>query len=289
MFQGDNPSWYLSRVYIEDLQTNKTFTFICEQWLAVEFEDGLIDRSIGVANQEDYKVFTHMFTTKTAKDFSDQHLWLSLFLKRPHDSFTRVQRTASCMALLFLTMLASAMFFQLDNQTKHVWKIGSLVIDFKGVIIGIQSGFIAIPISAIILSVFRNTESFEQYKTRRRILNRNGTTAKRTKLLPCGFLIVAWFLAICAIAGSAIIVLFYSMQWGNDKSRQFVISVFTSFLQSAFIIQPLKLVILAIILAAIFKRNQEESDVLAMYKLSSNVHILKLSENDIEISKIQPK
>ena len=255
----------------------------------MEFEDGLIDRSLGVAGEEDVKVFSHLFTTKTAKDFSDEHLWLSLFLKRPHDSFTRVQRVACCMALLCLTMLTSAMFFQLGNQTKYLWKIGSLVIDFKGIIIGIQSGLIVIPVSAIILLIFRNTESFEQYKKRRETRNQDGTTAKRGKLLPCGFLVVGWFLAMAAVLGSSVVVLFYSMQWGNEKSQQFVIAVFTSFLQSAFIIQPFKLILFALLMAAIFKRSQEEKDVLEMYKFSANVENLDLKDNGIKISNIEPK
>ena len=286
---GNSPSWYLSRVYIEDLTTNKTYSFICEQWLAVEFEDGLIDRSLGVASEEDNKIFTHIFTTKTAKDFSDEHLWLSLFLKRPHDSFTRVQRVACCMALLCLTMLASAMFFQLGNDSKYLWKIGSLVVDFKGIIIGIQSGLVVIPVSAIILAIFRNTESFEQYKKRRKARNHDGTTAKRGKLLPCGFLVVGWFLAMVAVLGSSVVVLFYSMQWGNEKSQQFVISIFTSFIESAFIIQPVKLVIFAMLLAAIFKRSQEEANVLEMYKFSSNVQTLDLKESGINVSNKEPK
>ena len=257
--------------------------------MAVEFDDGLIDRSIGVASKEDHQIFAHIFTTKTAKDFSDQHLWLSLFLKRPHDTFTRVQRVTCCMALLFMTMLASAMFFQLGNDTKYLWKIGSLVIDYKGIIIGIQSGLVALPISAFVLAIFRNAESFELYKKRRESRKRDGSIIKRGKLLPCGFLIIGWFLAISAILGSAVIVLFYSMQWGNDKSQQFVIAVFTSFLESAFIIQPFKLIVLAIILAAVLKRSQEESDVLETYKLSSNVQTLNLKDNDIKVSNLEPK
>ena len=238
--------------------------------MAVELEDGLIDRTIPLVGSDEKNVFSHIFTTKAAEDLSDQHLWLSVALKRPHDSFTRVQRVTCCMALLFTTMLTSAMFFQLGNDSKYLWKIGSLVIDYKGIIIGIQSGLIAIPINAVIVALFRHTESFANYKKRRELRRLNGETAKRQRPLPCGFIFLAWFLSVSAILSSAVVVLFYSMQWGNAKSKQFVLSVFTGFFQSAFVIQPLKLVAVAFILAAIFKKKADEHDVLEIYKHSEN-------------------
>ena len=255
----------MSRIYVEDLQSSKRSLFICEQWLAVELEDCLIDRVIPTANHDDQRVFTHLFTTKAAKDLSDQHLWLSVVLKRAHDTFTRVQRLTCCMSILFTTMVASAMFFQLGNNSKYLWRIGSLVIDYKGIIIGIQSGFVVIPVNFVIAWIFRHTESFEQYRKRREG-GGFGPVAKRKMLLPCGFLIIAWFLAIASIVASCVVVLFYSMQWGNDKSQQFVISVFTGFVQSAFFIQPIKLVLVAMALAIILKKTEDETEILDAYK-----------------------
>ncbi|XP_065069836.1 uncharacterized protein LOC135694887 isoform X2 [Rhopilema esculentum] len=284
---GDSPGWYLSRVYVEDLRTNKTYLFICERWLAVELEDGVIDRVFSIANSDDQKTFSHIFTTKAAADLSDQHLWLSVALKRAHDSFTRVQRVTCCMALLFTTMLASAMFFQLNKESKYLWKIGSLVIDYKGIVIGIQSGFVVIPINFAIAWIFRHSESFANYKRRRSLQNQGGTPAKRKLMLPCGFVIVGWFLAITAIVSSLVVVLFYSMQWGNEKSQQFVLSIFTSFIQSAFLIQPLKLIFVAFILALIFKKTSNETHILEMYKYLAEEKEASVTPVEIDLSKIQ--
>ena len=285
---GASPGWYLSRIYVEDLQSSKRVLFICEQWLAVELEDGLIDRIIPAASCDDKKLFTHLFTTKAAKDLSDQHLWLSVALKRPHDMFTRAQRLTCCMSLLLTTMLASAMFFQLGNNSKYLWKIGSLVIDYKGIIIGIQSGLVVIPINFAIVWVFRHTESFKHYRQRRE--NRKaGLSTRRSMLLPCGFLIIAWCLALASILASFVVVLFYSMQWGNNKSQQFVLSVFTSFVQSAFLIQPLKLVCVAMIIAAILKKTDDEADVLDSYKYSAQEKEITQVQPEVDISKLQTR
>ena len=278
----------MSRVYVEDLQTNRRFSFICEQWLAVELGDCLIDRLIPAAGYDDQKHFTHLFTTKAAKDLSDQHLWLSVGLKRAHDTFTRVQRLTCCMSLLFTTMLASAMFFQLGNDSKYLWKIGSLVIDYKGIVIGIQSGLVVIPVNFIIAWIFRHTESFKHYRKRREDI-KFGRIARRKLLLPCGFLVIAWFLAVASILASLVVILFYSMQWGNERSQQFVLSVFTSFIQSAFVIQPVKLVLVAMVLAIIFKRADDETDILDAFKYSAEEKEVSNVEIDIDMSKLQTR
>ena len=101
-FTGNCPSWYLSRIYVEDLQNQKRYLFNCEQWLAVEFDDGKIDRLLPLSDKNDAKAFSHMFRTKTAEDFSDQHIWLSVFFKRPYDTFTRVQRLTCCVCCFSL-------------------------------------------------------------------------------------------------------------------------------------------------------------------------------------------
>ena len=262
--------------------------FICEQWLAVELDDGRIDRVIPAANCDDKKLFTHLFTTKAAKDLSDQHLWLSVALKRPHDTFTRAQRLTCCMSLLLTTMLASAMFFQLGNNSKYLWKVGSLVIDYKGIIIGIQSGLVVIPINFAIVWSFRHTESFEHY--RKRCENRKaGLSTRRSMLLPCGFLIIAWFLALASILASFVVVLFYSMQWGNDKSQQFVLSVFTSFVQSSFLIQPLKLVFVAMIIAAILKTTDDDTVVLDSYRYCAQEREVTQVQPEVDVSKLQTR
>lgn len=39
---GSSPSWYFSRLQVQDLQTGDKYFFICEQWLSVDDEDGMV-------------------------------------------------------------------------------------------------------------------------------------------------------------------------------------------------------------------------------------------------------
>lgn len=71
-----------------------------------------MDRLVAVAGEEQLKEFSHVFGKTVEKNFADDHLWLSIFLRSPRSRFTRVQRLSACMALLYLSMLANAMFYE---------------------------------------------------------------------------------------------------------------------------------------------------------------------------------
>ena len=92
--------------------------FVCNQWFAVEKDDGQIDRVIPEACQNDLVSFKHLFTQSVKKKFTDSHLWFSVFARPSKSSFTRIQRLSCCMSLLFTTMIANAMFYQSEENTQ---------------------------------------------------------------------------------------------------------------------------------------------------------------------------
>lgn len=49
---GKFRSWFLSYVVVRDAQTGEKFEFICNKWLAVEKDDGSVDRLIPVAGRK---------------------------------------------------------------------------------------------------------------------------------------------------------------------------------------------------------------------------------------------
>lgn len=46
---GTSPSWYLSHVIVNDLQTDQKYYFFGEKWLTLEDENGTIQKEIKVA------------------------------------------------------------------------------------------------------------------------------------------------------------------------------------------------------------------------------------------------
>ena len=96
---------------ITDIQTDKTFQFLCNRWLAVDQDDGQVEMVAPVSGKDELSDFNYVFLTKTRNDLTDGHLWISVYARPPRSSFTRVQRLASCMSLLMTSMVASAMFY----------------------------------------------------------------------------------------------------------------------------------------------------------------------------------
>lgn len=79
--------------------------------------------------------------------------------------------------------------------------------------------------------------------------------------LPWWFVFIGWFLLLSISGVSTFFTLIYGFEYGKDKSIQWVISLGLSLFQSIFILQPLKVIGLAVIFALLLKpRVVEESE-----------------------------
>ncbi|CAH1259012.1 PKD1L3 [Branchiostoma lanceolatum] len=159
---GPYPSWYLDQVIVTDLQEDAKHTFLCKSWLAVEEGDGKVDRVLHEATYDDLIRFGRLFSTKTSKDFRDDHLWFSVIGRPATSPFTRVQRVSCCLSLLMCTMLANIMFFgggESIQKPPPVYILGFEVqfpISWGEIIIGIQSALMVIPVNLLIVQIFRS-------------------------------------------------------------------------------------------------------------------------------------
>ena len=176
------------------------------------------------------------------------------------------------------------MFFGVgDNPgNRKIVYLGNFKINFTGIIIGIQSSIIVIPPSIIMIEIFRrlrppkpkNKDSMNEKKeladddnlSRVSDDDENQVSKKLKKkkpfMLPNGFKYIAYFLVFACTASSAVVCFFYSMMWGPRKSNEWLASMFTGFFQSILVIQPIKAVFVAILLAAIFRQpvKQEQHE-----------------------------
>nr|XP_034310453.1 uncharacterized protein LOC105340501 isoform X2 [Crassostrea gigas] len=164
---GSSPSWYFSRLQVQDLQTGDKYFFICEQWLSVDDEDGMIDRIVPVAGKAELTSFNYLFWQKTKHNLADGHLWFSIFQRPARSNFTRVQRLTCCLTLLFTTMVVSLAWYQTDtNPSPTEFKVGPVSLSLTGVYIGIMSGIMSFPINFIIVLIFRNARPRPEKKNK---------------------------------------------------------------------------------------------------------------------------
>jgi hypothetical protein len=72
---------------------------------------------------------------------------------------------------------------------------------------------------------------------------------RQDKGLPAFFRIVGWVICVICIVAGVIMVLAYGLQFGNDQTYQWVVSMLVSFLSSLVFTQLFKVLVSALILA----------------------------------------
>ncbi|KAL8594137.1 hypothetical protein ACOMHN_047877 [Nucella lapillus] len=287
-------AWYLSRMTADDLQTGERFIFICEKWLALDKDEGLIDRVVPVTMKDEVMTFDKLFSEHARLGVTDTHLWLSCLLRPERSAFTRKQRVSCCLALLLLTMITSAMFYQPeDSETgESTNKMGMEVTVgiMKFSMTTLWTSFVSIAITSvpiiIFVALFRSCRPrwgprAEAQKHRRMGLLQMTKSSKRisekgkgvgqgkekeeekedqnmSDLLDDAFqknplphlcVYLTWLLLLGSMAACAFFLMLYSMQWGKTTSEEWLASFFLSFFESIFVVDPIKVLLLACLLA----------------------------------------
>ncbi|CAF3507643.1 unnamed protein product [Rotaria sordida] len=152
-------SWFLKYIIVRDLQTMEKNHFICQQWFAVEKDDGAIDRLIPVAGDAQKKEFAYLLSKKTYHSMSDGHLWFSVFSRPPSTRFTRTQRCTCCFVLLLMSMLMNIMYYDQNTAAKSKTvggiTMGPFYISPEQIAIGIIVELICFLPSTILVEMFR--------------------------------------------------------------------------------------------------------------------------------------
>ncbi|XP_078096827.1 polycystin-1 [Mustelus asterias] len=161
--KGLTPSWYLQHVIIKDLQTNNSYYFLVNDWLAVDNDsnEGLVEKEFLAATEARLKEFSRIFTGEIQRGFSEGHIWLSIWDRPPRSCFTRVQRVTCCLVLIYLFFCAGAVWYGIvsDGRESNV-PISTLVpVSGESVAAGIVSSIIIYPIYLIIILLFRKARS----------------------------------------------------------------------------------------------------------------------------------
>ncbi|XP_048589739.1 polycystic kidney disease protein 1-like 2 isoform X2 [Nematostella vectensis] len=100
-------------------------------------------------------------------------------------------------------------------------------------------------------------------------LNFNGITNLRRpsqhhkppKQLPHGFVYIGWFVVISLSFTSAFFVTLYGFQFGKEKAAEWLTSMFISVVQDVLISQPIKVLVVALIIALFVKKIDEDPSI----------------------------
>nr|CAB3263471.1 lipoxygenase homology domain-containing protein 1-like [Phallusia mammillata] len=91
-----NPSWFLGRIEIEDVETGERFVFHCERWLAKGKDDGKIARSLYVVGYDgETSTKRSLLTTKSGSSLGKKSIMSDTIPEGPTIPYTVRIRTGS--------------------------------------------------------------------------------------------------------------------------------------------------------------------------------------------------
>jgi hypothetical protein len=253
-------SWYLKYAIVHDLQTREKNYFICEKWLALDKEDGSIDRLLPVCGQAQKTQFRYLLSKQAKQKLSDGHLWLSIFARPAQSSFTRLDRLTCCFVLLCMTMLMNILYYGVDKTSNpDGLRVGPLHLTPEQVGIGVITNLIIFPPSLLLVQLFRRSK---RRKTRiaklketlkaLRDQDQNSSSSsknerkytkskkKRELKFPWWFKIFAYILSFLFASVCLFFIIVQGITFGDEKVSKWLTSLLISFLTSIFLTQPLQ-------------------------------------------------
>jgi hypothetical protein len=105
---GRHASWFLKYIILHDLQSREKFTFSCENWLAVDKEDGQINRLLPIVIPEkkrENKTVKHSIAEKVKGGIGGEHKWFSILGRPSISNFTCLDRLTCSFVVLYIAML----------------------------------------------------------------------------------------------------------------------------------------------------------------------------------------
>ncbi|XP_062581503.1 uncharacterized protein LOC134243288 [Saccostrea cucullata] len=283
-------SWFLNKIIVDDLQTKARYIFHCGRWLSRDRDDGRTELVLPVCTTENLNSFNTRFSEQAQLSLTDSHLLVSTLIRPESSNFSRVQRGSCLFVLMLLTMISHAMYFKENNiVSASQVKIGSLNFSLKDLYVSLIVALITTPPILFASFVFKRTSKYSNHVSRISSRKRSTTSEKYTSmdtdysnnidltstfdtektLFPKWVLYFAWFLLFASAAVSSFCLLLYSMQWGKEKSTRWLVKFILSLLESIFIVDPGKIILMALMVALFLKNKETE------YKLNVDVRHLR--------------
>ena len=271
---GKSPSWFLYEVVVKDVSTDEKWHFVANRWLAVESADGAIDVEIQAASKRELTRFSNLFQWRAVSSFADKHLFLSIFARPPQNPFTRCQRLTCMLSIILVSLVTNAMFYQFEKkEDQSSFQLGPLELSLTQIIIGVQSGLIALPVNIVTVMIFRNVKRNISPDSSKEI--QASTTGRKTThgFFPRWFIVVGWFLCLTASVSSAVFAVLYSFEWGAERANRWFLSVGISLLQEILLTGPIIILFNTSVLSLVNRKPTANNDIQNMAQQANLVHM----------------
>ncbi|KAI0208686.1 Polycystic kidney disease protein 1-like 3 [Lamellibrachia satsuma] len=157
---GIFPSWFLKQITVRNIQTNQVWDFVCDDWLTPEFGVDGIKKSLFANENKRSRVYDFRLTSMQI--LRSEHPWISIFSRPVYKTFNCAQRLSCVMSFAMIAMLTNIMFYGKPPVDIEEGALGGIAITKEQLIVGIESFFICLPTSIIIVAIFTNIRPREK-------------------------------------------------------------------------------------------------------------------------------
>ncbi|XP_078670985.1 polycystin-2-like protein 2 [Branchiostoma floridae x Branchiostoma belcheri] len=175
-------------------------------------------------------------------------------------------------------MVTNAMFYRTDSSVKDPgrFSIGPLKLSLYELYVSVVSSVITLPATLAVVELFRRSKPKQACKGSRRnshvkVIHWKVDKAKKqqykppapqqAKGLPHFCVYIAWCLVFLAVTASGFFTILYGLEWGREKSLDWLSSILLGMIESVLFVQPIKILVLACLLSAIFRRPENDISV----------------------------
>ncbi|XP_035665942.1 polycystic kidney disease protein 1-like 2 [Branchiostoma floridae] len=260
---GDDRAWKLDKVIVRDLQSGDTTSFLCSQWLSLDHGDGRTNRILPASTEQDLSSF-HLFTTKAAGDFRNEHIWLSTLFCPRGSHFSRVQRLSCGLCIIYTTMIANAMWYRTEDSLHQptVVNLGIVSFTLHELYVSTMTSLYVLPVNVLLIQLFKwykekkqPTKNPVHVAEKRNIRALLLKTQSSSQFLPHGFVYVAWSVLVLICGVSAFFTILYSLEWGPETANAWLKTFLMSFVQDVFVVEPVKILAVSALVSFVFKKS----------------------------------
>ncbi|XP_076856024.1 polycystin-1 [Brachyhypopomus gauderio] len=159
---GLDPSWYLQHVIVWDMQMDNLFFFLVEDWLSVENENnsGMVRKVVLATCPLELQQFGRILRAQLRFGLQDHHLWLSLWERPAHSTFSRAQRVTCSALLLHLYLAAGAVWYGSVGSRSSSGPVAEhMLMHPETVLVGMTLALMMFPLQCLLTFLFRITKS----------------------------------------------------------------------------------------------------------------------------------
>jgi polycystin 1L2 len=270
---GNEASWYLKHIAVHDLQTREKFYFLCEKWLAIDKDDGQIERVLSISRKPEITSVKYLFSRRAKDNLNDDHLWFSIFSRPVQSSFTRLDRLTCCFVLLSISMLMNIMYYEKDTSpSEDGLTIGPYFnLTLNQLSSGIITSLIVFVPSLLLVQLFRRIKRKNTRLAKlKKILKDSDSNVEmsqkqKNSIFPCKFpwwfKIVPYFLSFVFTSVSLVFVIIKGIEFGDAQVTKWLTSLIISFLSSILFTQPLKVALMTFLFVLLCRKFENKNEM----------------------------